>query len=561
LKYLFITAFAILGALFVAPGVASAHHVTLGSEVSCIAANGSWTVTWSATNSESNKRMVFDSITLETDTNTSGSYNGTAADPAFADPVGFSGTTTADSTFAGTIQRVRLSVQVDWESFVDGPDPGSAPDHWEDSYSGNYSANLTVPKPTTPCVVDVCPNIDGVQAQAPSQYPLQQDGKCYKVVEGCFNVNGGFVTTSYQDDGPNPPGTLPGAPGTLVESSQCEQVSVCHDGETWTGPRGEAPTDTGDCDLIEVCVNGVVSQYVEYNAPQDTGDCGLIEVCVNGVVSQYVEYDAPQDTGDCGLIEVCVNGVVGSYVEYDAPQDTGDCDLIEVCVDGEFVMVTEFEANQGEGIDTDDCGVVVVCVKGEMVEATEYELTNQLVVETDDCDTETITIIKDTNPETDNIEFDFDGSLGDFDLEDDESITFERDPGTYTVEENLFGDWELADISCSGGSDIDIEESNQRVIIHLKAGEHVTCTFVNDPEDNNCCAPTPEPSPSPSPSPSPVVQVSEVSPAVSEVLPARLPATGNGPQDGSIPWTAALAAALVGVGSAVVLVNRRRNAR
>ena len=492
MKYLFITAVAILGALFVAPGVASAHHVTLGSEVSCIAANGSWTVTWSATNSESNKRMVFDSITLETDTNTSGSYNGTAADPAFADPVGFSGTTTADSTFAGTIQRVRLSVQVDWESFVDGPDPGSAPDHWEDSYSGNYSANLTVLKPTTPCVVDVCPNIDGVQAQAPSQYPLQQDGKCYKVVEGCFNVNGGFVTTSYQDDGPNPPGTLPGAPGTLVESSQCEQISVCHDGETWTGPRGEAPTDTGDCDLIEVCVNGVVSQYVEYNAPQDTGDCGLIEVCVNGVVSQYVEYNAPQDTGDCGLIDVCV--------------------------DGEFVMVTEFEANQGEGINTDDCGVVVVCVKGEFVTATEYAVYEGIIVDTDDCGVVSICV---------------DGDFVEFPEQGAPSSTRDCDPIRVCVDGQNF----LV-------TEFEQEQGN------LQTGDCIR----NDP------SPTPSPTTPPAPTSTPQA-VSQVAPAVSEVLPARLPATGNGPQDGSIPWTAALAAALVGVGSAVVLVNRRRNAR
>jgi hypothetical protein len=316
-------------------------------------------------------------------------------DPAFTpDPVPFSGSATAVLNYASNVASARVRVEADWVQF-----------------SGTATDTETVNKPTTPCAVDVCPNIEGVQEQAPAEYPLQQDGKCYKVVEGCFNVNGDFIKTSYQDDGPNPPGSLPGAPGTLVDDSQCEEITICVDGKPVTGQRGELGEDTGDCDEVQVCVNGEFVTATEYEVNE-----GLVV-----------------DTGDCGTVRVCVDGEFAQYPERDAPTSTGDCDFVTVCVEGHVQRVTEFEQEEND----------------------------------------------------------------------------------------------------------------------LQLG---TCRFP-DP------SPTPSPTTPPAPTVVPQTPVSEVSGAVSAVLPARLPTTGSGPDESGSPWLLVLLVGLLGLGGSALTVVRTRQSR
>jgi hypothetical protein len=51
-------------------------------------------------------------------------------------------------------------------------------------------------------------------------------------------------------------------------------------------------------------------------------------------------------------------------------------------------------------------------------------------------------------------------------------------PGDYTVTEDALAGWDLSDITCTGG-DVDTYKADRKVIIHLDAGEMITCAFTN----------------------------------------------------------------------------------
>ncbi len=94
-----------------------------------------------------------------------------------------------------------------------------------------------------------------------------------------------------------------------------------------------------------------------------------------------------------------------------------------------------------------------------------------------------IEIIKDTNPETSGISFDFDSSLGGFDLEDDGQQVFSHlIAGSYTFSENEPAGWHLEDIDC-GNADVTISLASEQVIVHLGQDEDVVCYFINEPDD------------------------------------------------------------------------------
>lgn len=99
-----------------------------------------------------------------------------------------------------------------------------------------------------------------------------------------------------------------------------------------------------------------------------------------------------------------------------------------------------------------------------------------------------ITIIKDAVP-NDPRGFNFNGSLGNFTLDDDNiginntKVFSNKVPGTYTITEPSVSGWTLTNINCVGGSDVNI--NNQNAVVKLKAGENVTCTFVNT-KDSHC---------------------------------------------------------------------------
>lgn len=117
--------------------------------------------------------------------------------------------------------------------------------------------------------------------------------------------------------------------------------------------------------------------------------------------------------------------------------------------------------------------------------------------------TGTIIIDKDTDPEVNNVcfSFDFDPGSDITCLEDDDDPVVKANlaPREYTLFEEAKTGWELTDIDCDGGSDVDIDEATNVVSINLKAGETVTCVFNNvklpDPTPVPTVAPTQVPPP------------------------------------------------------------------
>jgi hypothetical protein len=87
-----------------------------------------------------------------------------------------------------------------------------------------------------------------------------------------------------------------------------------------------------------------------------------------------------------------------------------------------------------------------------------------------------ITIEKVTDP-AGGTDFDFTGDLGAFSLDDGGSQSFSNLAiGSYSIDELLPGDWQLAGVSCTGG---DYTETSTGVSIELDAGESIICTFDN----------------------------------------------------------------------------------
>jgi hypothetical protein len=88
-----------------------------------------------------------------------------------------------------------------------------------------------------------------------------------------------------------------------------------------------------------------------------------------------------------------------------------------------------------------------------------------------------ITIVKETEPGGAK-GFEFSGDLGSFALDDDGSAVFaDLGVGDYEVTEVAPDAWVLMEVVCTGG---DIEVIDGGVIIHLDAGENITCTFTNE---------------------------------------------------------------------------------
>lgn len=127
---------------------------------------------------------------------------------------------------------------------------------------------------------------------------------------------------------------------------------------------------------------------------------------------------------------------------------------------------------------------VLACGNGECVTPTV-----EIPTATPTPELATITIRKDTDPESDSPEFDFrlatrpgNDLIANFDLRDDESETFTVDPGAYDVEELAILGWSLLDIDCDGTGETDDSDVIDRdVVIEVDAGESVTCEFTNAP--------------------------------------------------------------------------------
>jgi hypothetical protein len=126
-----------------------------------------------------------------------------------------------------------------------------------------------------------------------------------------------------------------------------------------------------------------------------------------------------------------------------------------------------------------------------------------------------IRVVKDTDPESNNIEFDFDGSFPDFDLEDDESMLFTNlAAGTYDIfEEDIPDDWEFDHADCTGEVLSTTTSISRGVRVHLAAGEHLVCFFDNDFDEPTVQEP-PDDEDEPTPRPPVVIIITQVLPTV-----------------------------------------------
>lgn len=113
--------------------------------------------------------------------------------------------------------------------------------------------------------------------------------------------------------------------------------------------------------------------------------------------------------------------------------------------------------------------------------------------------TGSLTIIQDTNPESNGPEFDYDFDPGsDFDLEDDDSVTKTLAPGTYDLQQLPLAGWKLDRFYCDQDIVYSVNLSTARVQLEVRAEDVITCTFVNVP-----IPPTPTATPVPA---APVVE-------------------------------------------------------
>ena len=158
-----------------------------------------------------------------------------------------------------------------------------------------------------------------------------------------------------------------------------------------------------------------------------------------------------------------------------------------------------------------------------------------------------ITIIKDTNPETSGIYFSFGGDLGSFSLADNGSQTFTGlGAGTYVVTENEPSGWNLVDIICNGSY---VTYSGNSAVIDLAYNEHVTCTFVNDP--TTFITPTP-----------PVIIVATATPTPPVIGPTTGPIAPPSAGDGGLlptggtPWVAGVLSIIAASGVAWLFLQR-----
>ncbi len=140
--------------------------VSLTGVSSCVASNGTYSITWTLTNNATDRQMENESDSFDGDDNTTGSsFNVGVTDPTFSSTfIAAGGLATAVSNHdTDAVQRVRATVNVQWQS--------SPSDTTSGGFSGEQDSVTTIVNYGAPCVppppVDVCPNVNGVQATGP----------------------------------------------------------------------------------------------------------------------------------------------------------------------------------------------------------------------------------------------------------------------------------------------------------------------------------------------------------------------------------------------------------
>lgn len=119
-----------------------------------------------------------------------------------------------------------------------------------------------------------------------------------------------------------------------------------------------------------------------------------------------------------------------------------------------------------------------------------------------------ITIVKDTDPESNNDEFCYDVQIqgpdpSDFCLEDDESRTLTLEPGRVLITEvDAEPEWDLVSIVCLPVSDrVDYNLRDASVEINLRAGNDYVCTFTSEEDEEPTPTATVQPTATASPQP------------------------------------------------------------
>ena len=354
--------------------------------------------------------------------------------------------------------------------------------------------------------------------------------------------------------------TAPGGAFDCEASFSLNDVNSAADDEAFSGCLADidytiAETDgPNGWDLVDVqCSdNGDVSY-------SDTANGVTVTFNEYGVEVICTFYNVQEDDGSITIIKDTNPETSG--ISFDFDSDLGDFDL----ADDESVQFTGLADVDFSFIENPPAGWVLVDItcnaadyntnipsRGLVVDLQPGEDVTCTFVNEPVEDNGSITIIKETNPDTNDVFFDFDGDLGDFDLEDDDSITFVNlAPGTYTVIENEPSGWSLVDIICNN---TDVSFSGEAVIIDLDPGEHITCEFINQ----QLSVPTATPTKTPIVIiPAATATKTPVSPPV--VGPIAPPSAGDGGlMDGDgLPWLFGILSIVAAGGTAWVFIQRR----
>ncbi len=174
-------------------------------------------------------------------------------------------------------------------------------------------------------IVDVCPNIDGTQASVPDGYELDANGDCVAIFDACPNLDGIQANV--------PDGYYVDQTGDCVEI-----VDVCQnlDGYQSEVPVGYEIDENGDCVPTDsdACPNldGVQTVVPDVYYVDDSGNC-IQDVCLNldgGQASVPVGYFVDENS-DCQQ-DVCPNldGGQASLPTGYFLDENGDC-ILDMC--------------------------------------------------------------------------------------------------------------------------------------------------------------------------------------------------------------------------------------
>jgi hypothetical protein len=145
--------------------------VTLTGASSCVAANGTYSITWTLTNNASDRQMQVTDLDFDGDNNLSGGNGDDEFDTDLNDPtfspnlIPASGAATAvtnhDIDSGTVVQRIHADIDVRWQSSPSDNSP----------FGGASTGTIAITNYGTPCVppppVDVCANVDGIQTVTP----------------------------------------------------------------------------------------------------------------------------------------------------------------------------------------------------------------------------------------------------------------------------------------------------------------------------------------------------------------------------------------------------------